>query len=162
MIKNSFYNDKGILMLRCSTCGQWKEEDYFYKNNQLKRGYNYECKDCGKKQRLNNTKRANTYAKEYYIENIDKVNNGRLLRKFGITLKEYRDLFNGQNGCCAICGRHQSELIKAMAVDHNHITKEIRGLLCSQCNIFLGYCKDNIVCFENAIDYLKGEINLND
>jgi len=54
----------------------------------------------------------------------------KLLRKYGISLEEYDQLFSTQRGRCAICGRTDSIL----AVDHDHVTNRIRGLLCAPCN----------------------------
>jgi DNA-directed RNA polymerase subunit RPC12/RpoP len=78
--------------------------------------------------------------------------------RFGISLKEYNEMFQLQNGRCAICGKHQSELSKSLSVDHNHDTKEIRGLLCQNCNSVLGHALDNVEILRACIDYLIGEI----
>jgi hypothetical protein len=78
-----------------------------------------------------------------------------LLRKYNLTLMQYNNLFITQNGCCAICGIHQSELSSTLAVDHNHDTNEVRGLLCRNCNIGLGCFKDSIDFLNNSINYLK-------
>jgi hypothetical protein len=40
-------------------------------------------------------------------------------------------------------------------VDHGHETGEVRGLLCSNCNLGLGYFKDNPKYLEGAIKYLS-------
>jgi len=42
----------------------------------------------------------------------------------------YFDLFDKQEGRCAICGRHQKELKHKLSLDHDHATGVIRGLLC--------------------------------
>src|SRR5690606_19146421 len=63
---------------------------------------------------------------------------------YGITLDEYNELFAAQDGCCASCGVHQSELSKPLFVDHDHETGEIRGLLCQHCNTALGYARDDV------------------
>jgi len=42
-----------------------------------------------------------------------------------------------------------------LALDHNHKTKEIRGLLCVNCNRGLGNFKDSILLLGKAIEYLK-------
>jgi hypothetical protein len=60
-----------------------------------------------------------------------------------------------QNNKCAICGRDKSEFKKRFAVDHNHKTGEIRGLLCVNCNHGLGTFKDNTIFLNNAIKYLN-------
>lgn len=46
----------------------------------------------------------------------------------------YQVLHDSQEGRCAVCLKHQDELKLRLAVDHNHKTLEIRGLLCSTCN----------------------------
>ena len=57
-----------------------------------------------------------------------------LMNKFGITIEQYDDLLAKQKGCCAICDRPAETFPTRLAVDHNHVTKEIRGLLCTYCN----------------------------
>lgn len=61
-------------------------------------------------------------------------------KNYGIemTLEEYNRRFLEQKGRCVICGKHQSELKKALAVDHNHKTGEVRSLLCNRCNLLVG------------------------
>lgn len=54
-----------------------------------------------------------------------------------ITLKQWKSLHEKQNGCCAICGVHESFFENALAVDHNHLTGKVRGLLCFICNRYL-------------------------
>lgn len=60
-----------------------------------------------------------------------------LKRKYGINLEKYNQLLKKQNNCCAICDKHKDEFKINLAVDHNHITGEIRGLLCSYCNRYV-------------------------
>src|SRR4029077_14260982 len=64
------------------------------------------------------------WRKDYYLRN-----------QFGISIEEYNKLFISQKGCCDICGLHQNKVKQALCVDHNHITKEVRGLLCKRCNL---------------------------
>lgn len=65
--------------------------------------------------------------------------NQHLILNYGITLKQYQELFEKQKGCCAICGRHQRNFKSKLHVDHDHKTGIIRGLLCTGCNIILGH-----------------------
>lgn len=78
----------------------------------------------------------------------------RLKREFGITIDEYNALFEKQSGRCAICGRHQSELKRRLAVDHNHIDGKVRALLCTYCNTGLGSFFEDIELIEKAKEYL--------
>lgn len=81
------------------------------------------------------------------------------LKNYGITFRDYQDLFNKQNGVCAICKlpetRHNGQNIMSLAVDHNHTSGYVRGLLCANCNRAIGLLKDDINLLKNAINYLK-------
>lgn len=79
-----------------------------------------------------------------------------LKRLYGITPEQYDELFEKQNGCCAVCGRHQREFKTRLAVDHDHATGEIRGLLCNFDNSrFIGRHRE-ADRFKAAGEYLEG------
>jgi hypothetical protein len=78
-----------------------------------------------------------------------------LKKKYGITPAQYDDMFDAQEGKCAICTRHQLEFKRRFDVDHNHDTGEVRGLLCHDCNRALGFLKDSPKNAEAALDYLN-------
>ncbi len=73
---------------------------------------------------------------------------------YGITVEEYDALYELQGGRCVICGRHQSKLKRALCVDHNHATGQVRGLLCIRCNSGIGHFQDNSSLVRFAADYL--------
>lgn len=81
-------------------------------------------------------------------------------RKYGITLEEYDELFDQQNGVCAICGLPErkryrnTDTIVRLSVDHSHVTGEVRGLLCYSCNYKLGWVENNA---DAIFDYLRDE-----
>lgn len=77
------------------------------------------------------------------------------VRKFNITLDDYNKMFMEQEGCCAICSKHQSEFDKALAIDHDHKTGEVRGLLCMHCNTALGKFYDKEDNLIRAVEYLR-------
>lgn len=68
-----------------------------------------------------------------------------------------------QNGVCAIC-RCKEKIINKngkkwlLAIDHNHKTGKIRGLLCNSCNIGLGRFNEDIKLLKKAIEYLRREL----
>lgn len=95
--------------------------------------------------------------------NLRKVSrrNAVLKNKYGITTEVYYDLLKKQDYVCDICKKPEtakdsySKETKNLAVDHNHETGEVRGLLCSACNRGLGYFKEDIFSLDQAIAYLK-------
>lgn len=95
------------------------------------------------------------YKKKWRDKNPLKVKKHKLSWLKEITVELYYDIFNNQNGKCAICGIARTELSRDMCIDHNHATNKLRGLLCSNCNFMLGYGKESIEVFKNAIKYLK-------
>lgn len=76
-------------------------------------------------------------------------------RTYGITAVEYDLLYTAQGGRCAICRRAIGKK-KRLAVDHNHKTGEVRGLLCGLCNNILGMvARDDPEVFDRAAEYLR-------
>jgi len=112
-------------------------------------------KERGKKYR--NSKKYKDTIKRYRKTNKFKIasKRSRLRRRYGIMIEEYNELFNEQNGCCAICGKHQSKVKGGLGVDHCHTTKIVRGLLCRNCNFALGLLHDDIEIIDSVLDYLK-------
>ncbi len=88
--------------------------------------------------------------KEVYYKN---VRNKRLLRIYGISLDDYFNFLLKQEGCCCICLTKFSDSIRPY-VDHCHITKKVRGLLCFHCNTGLGHFKDNYKNLVKAARYV--------
>lgn len=116
------------------------------------------CKDCGKefKQTGRNHIRC-TDCKPIHERNMNRLYDRKKWYKveYGITLEDYNNMFQSQMGCCAICGTHQTKFAKGLAVDHCHTSKNVRGLLCTKCNLLLGYASDNVEILLSAINYLK-------
>lgn len=114
-------------MKKCTKCGEEKPLSDYYKRKIAKDGRNSHCKVCEHKEiyewRKNN---PNTQA--------EITRRCRLKRMYGLTPEQYDELLKSQNHRCAICDRHESEFKIKLAVDHNHVTNEIRGLLCNYCN----------------------------
>ena len=116
------------------------------------------CKDCGIE--FNKTGKNHIRCSTCKVVEEKKKQKiyGRKLdyrKKYGITLEEYNKMFAHQNGCCLICDQHQTVLNKGLSVDHCHTTGKVRGLLCNNCNLMLGFAKDKIDTLSNSIRYLK-------
>jgi hypothetical protein len=75
---------------------------------------------------------------------------------FGITIEEYNRMFAGQGNACASCRTTTNGTSgRALPVDHDHATGEIRGILCTACNQALGHVYDNIERLEGLAAYLR-------
>jgi hypothetical protein len=77
-----------------------------------------------------------------------------LKANYGLTVDEYNEKLKEQNHKCAICGLDEIDNKKKLAVDHCHVTGKVRELLCINCNLGLGYFKDNINSLSTALSYL--------
>lgn len=74
-----------------------------------------------------------------------------LKRFYKMDYETYKLLFEKQKGLCAICSEKPNY---RLAVDHNHTTGNVRGLLCRKCNLGIGFLRDNKDILQKAIDYL--------
>jgi hypothetical protein len=99
--------------------------------------------------------------REYRKANPNQFKGYYLKRDYGISLEAYSAMLVKQGGLCAICGtpngseRSNNNGRKVLAVDHDHKTGAIRGLLCSLCNQALGLLLENPEFFRKAADYLE-------
>lgn len=73
---------------------------------------------------------------------------------YGLTLEQYEFLLREQRGRCAICGTERNGEV-ALAVDHDHSTGRVRGILCDPCNIGIGGFHDDSALLRAAITYLQ-------
>jgi len=103
--------------------------------------------------------REREYYRQSRIQNGLSYKDSDLKRYYGIDLLQYSQMFMAQNGKCAICGNdyggHRNGVQKALAVDHDHKTGKVRGLLCEPCNQGIGKLKDDYKILRQAADYLE-------
>lgn len=114
------------------------------------------CKDCAP-----DSKRPAPYpgprCATHHRQNVARMkanNHARsIVARYGITAEQYAALYAFQGGRCAICWRAKG-VSKRLAVDHDHNTLKVRGLLCKTCNFdLLG--RYDIDALQRAIDYLR-------
>ncbi len=138
--------------LRCVYCRKSRGTKYYYDAMKIKQRLDPEIS----KQRSENRALRST-------ENYNERQRDRHLRKnYGLTLQEYNDKFEKQQGLCKICKNPETakvqnsiDRIKWLSVDHNHTTKAVRDLLCGKCNALVGYAKEDYQLLQSAITYLK-------
>jgi len=116
-----------------------------------------------RKYREKNREELNAYhrSKKYYMKGNANRPPGQtkaayLLRTWGLTEEEYLKILKKQGGKCFICQKDADVFKKRLAVDHDHVTMEIRGLLCTHCNRTIIGRNRNPDILYRAFQYLKG------
>lgn len=125
--------------LECALCSEVKPISEFNRNNSKKRGYAYACKSC---------------------YSLYGGNHATRLRKYRITNQQYQQMRESQQDCCLICEKHESEVrakkrVFGLYVDHDHVSGKVRGLLCSNCNLLVGWMEKQHLVLDNAISYVQ-------
>lgn len=116
----------------------------FHKNKIGNKGHYPRCKAC----------RSLVSQKRYWKDpNVSRALG--MKRRYGINIAQYEQMVIAQNNKCAICEIHQNDLKKRLSVDHCHLTKMVRGLLCENCNLGLGKFKENKNIIQKSLDYLR-------
>ena len=84
------------------------------------------------------------------------------LKRYGLTSEEYDARFKKQGGVCAICKKKEVSTrdgkTKVLAVDHDHATGAVRGLLCTHCNTGLAMFRDDLRLLVLAGRYLSPSV----
>lgn len=159
-------------MKRCSKCGEVKPCTEFYKRKDSRDGLEGRCKLCANKDKKStpekNRERSRKYYhshkelcnrktrdwkdrnREKYLSNLREYRRGHpqeynpekgriaTIRSHGISPSYFENLRTAQSNECAIC--HKKE---KLVIDHDHKTGKVRGLLCRNCNLAIGYLEDD-------------------
>lgn len=101
-------------------------------------------------------KRNPHYHRDYSrSKSADYKRHYHLVSDYGITLDDYNAVLKKQRGRCAICGSKDPRGRASFAVDHDHNTGTIRGLLCIPCNLGIGNLNDDPKVLQKAARYIK-------
>lgn len=135
-----------------------KRKQYIDTNKEKIKEYNKQWhidnKEHIKQYRIDNQKEIKEKRKLYKSNKKEEIKRYDLKHRYNITLEQYTEFLNKQEGKCAIC-HNQFKSTKDTHIDHNHITKKVRGLLCFKCNRGLGYFNDNKNTLNNASKYIN-------
>lgn len=131
----------------CTQCGRRPPEAKFSTvvNRAGKRYRRSWCSDCSVRHRRAWGAKNSEYLAQKNLEH-------RLRREYGLSPDAYAEMVAACESCCQICG--QAVTGKALHVDHDHTTGQVRGLLCQNCNRGLGMFQDNPQHLAKAIAYL--------
>lgn len=129
----------------CRNCGEEKSLSCFSKDKHTKDGRCFYYKNCVS---LNHKMKPRP--------RCSKQNKSRHLKsKYNMTLDQYNQMFDTQRGLCAVCGVPAGDLKRNLAVDHNHRTGKIRGLLCFACNSLIGRIEKNPLLIPTMMKYIR-------
>lgn len=131
-------------MPNCRKCLKVKSTRQFYRRSDSENYYSL-CRECA---------RANQSQRRKELPDYERA---RYLRKYGLTIQQYKAMVKAQNNQCAMCAATQK---RALSVDHHHASGKVRDLLCGSCNALLGLARENIEILKAAIAYLirHGEV----
>ena len=122
-------------MFKCSKCLQLKSAHSFAKNKARKSGRHTECKDCQVQ-----------YNRIWFMR-----------YHYGLPEDQACAYINKikVEAFCEICSEQLQLKRNGYAIDHNHNTGKVRGLLCTSCNQGLGRFKDDLYLLTKAHKYLE-------
>ena len=167
------------MLRKCTKCGKFQPISAFYRKRKI--ALHSWCKNCEKAYTNNYLKsphgrsvratwldanparlrkyqdKANVRLRAQRKDEPDRFRSYDLKKRIGITLAEKNAKFEQQGRQCAICHVKAPNTKGTWFADHNHKTKKFRGVLCGECNSFLGHACDNPVILMNAIFYLGKE-----
>jgi len=159
--KKDWSTDEGFKICRkCLNKKPINDFNIHYGKTRTKDKMRNECKECQKTHSREHWKKIATRESEkkkiYHLNNRKVAHGWHLKSKYGITLVDYQKMLDLQNGKCAICGSDKPKgNYRHFAVDHNHTTGELRGLLCTQCNTGIGLLQDSPDLLLKAAEYIQ-------
>ncbi len=159
----------------CSSCKRLLPVGDFGKDSNTPTGLGYACRECSNAETKSRRDAEKAKDPEAYLAlqratqaawrdgatpELRKTRGRRQLFKArGVTAEWYEENLAEQGGVCAICRQPESKLssgggLKMLAIDHDHTTGKVRGLICQQCNIGIGALQDSPELIRKAVRYL--------
>ena len=123
---------------RCPRCGEVKPLTDWSRNRSQRSGYGTYCKPC-----------HNEVVRNNRIKHYGSTRSFHLNRRYGVDSVTIEWLLLRQGYVCAICGSPDPS-----HVDHDHQSKNVRGILCFNCDRGLGKFDDSVSLMRKAIEYL--------
>lgn len=138
---------------RCSKCGESKPLSEFYPKNdrQGRLRYRYaQCRNCHYLLTQSWRHRHPEHSRRYAVDH-------KTARSLGLTVVQLRELIPQLGDRCEACGvvGRRGRHAKDLAIDHDHRTGEVRGLLCNKCNHALGNAGDDPELLRRLATYLE-------
>lgn len=138
----------------CRRCGETKSIDSYYKEAKRPSMMTI-CKTC-----------HNARTRSYYAQLTDEDKQERWTRRraktYGMTTDEMASMYQEQDGRCYLCQRECGSISrkrgtwdKGLTVDHDHVTGVVRRALCSNCNMALGFARDDPDLLRRMADYIE-------
>lgn len=123
----------------------------------MTRGLKKFCKDCPEGSRRpapHPGPRCATHHRDRRKQLREASHSRRIEKTYGLTKEQYEALYEAQGGFCYICRRARGTGRRKLAVDHDHKTGYVRGLLCSPCNNILAHLRDDKDAAHRVFVYL--------
>ena len=144
-------------VLACSRCSERKAEEHFSLNRSKKSGRAAYCKECMKGYRSSEGARekARVRSREYHLKNKERRNVATRVaqwqrRGLKMSMEEWQAFLDEHGERCEYPGCPEQQV----SPDHDHMTGELRGILCRKHNRALGMFGDSVEGLQKAIDYL--------
>tara|TARA_R110000737_G_C14167691_1_gene410812 strand:- start:30 stop:452 length:423 start_codon:yes stop_codon:yes gene_type:complete len=135
----------------CGKCKQSLDLSNFGVDRRYNKPRSY-CKPC-----------CSLNEKEYRKKYPEKIRASNIKQAYKVSLYRAYELMAVKN--CESCNvkltkaKHNVRTKTDQVIDHCHDTGEVRGVLCSGCNLGLGHFTDSVTKLENAIKYIKNNLN---
>lgn len=149
----------------CNKCGEVKPLLEFYAHRGTKDGRGTYCMECEKassrKWKKDNAERVKQQNADRNLATARRSHRRWWLRLYGLDEQQYQALLEVQGGACAICRQPETWIDsrtgepRQLAVDHDHQTSKVRGLLCGKCNRGIGLFDDDDARMAQAARYLR-------
>ena len=123
----------------CTKCNVGKPIGEYHKDAGRNDGLSSRCKQCAKQMH-----------QAWARANPEKRRGHKLKHRYGIDNVDYDNMVQQQRGRCDICNTKTK-----LAVDHCHVSGQVRALLCNACNVGLGHFNDNAELLRAAADYIR-------
>lgn len=128
----------------CPQCGK----DFLLRNSKSVQPY---CSPC------HNAYRRERYALGFYKLSPEEKRTRNYKKNYRLAEETYQCMFEQQGGVCAACGQPETRMNERLKgrlhVDHDHVTGQVRALLCLNCNTALGMLNDEPQRIEALLAY---------